>query len=106
MDAPGLVILCTVLNVSFHAEPALVEDLMKVYLWTLREDADEARRLLQKCASIQVCSSCATEVDDRIRFAHFVVNSWKSDNCSICESEFKNIPDGGKAVFPGNFFSF
>ena len=67
---PGLVILCRVLNeakvhimrgflksegipcqlenISFHAEPAPVSDLMKVRLWTLREDADEARRLLQE----------------------------------------------------------
>ena len=69
-EAPDLVILCTVLNeakahimrgflesegipcqlenISFHAEPATVADLMKVRLWTLREDADEARRLLQE----------------------------------------------------------
>ena len=87
MEAPDLVILCTVLNeakahimqgflesegipcqlenVSFHAEPAPVADLMKVRLWTLREDADEARCLLQKRESIQVCSSCATEVDEK-----------------------------------------
>ena len=69
-EALDLVILCTVLNeakahimrgflesegipcqlenISFHAEPATVADLMKVRLWTLREDADEARRLLQE----------------------------------------------------------
>ena len=83
-EAPDLVILCTVLNepkahimrgflesegipcqlenISFHAEPAPVADLMKVRLWTLREDADEARRLLQERESIQVCSGCAKEV--------------------------------------------
>lgn len=83
-EAPDLVILCTVLNeakahimrgflesegipcqlenISFHAEPAPVADLMKVRLWTLKEDADEARRLLQERESIQVCSSCAKEV--------------------------------------------
>ena len=81
---PDLVILCTVLNeakahimrgflesegipcqlenISFHAEPAPVADLMKVRLWTLKEDADEARRLLQERESVQVCSSCAKEV--------------------------------------------
>jgi RNA polymerase subunit RPABC4/transcription elongation factor Spt4 len=87
MEAPDLVILCTVMNeakahimqgflenegipcqlenVSFHAEPAPVADLMKVRLWTLREDADEARRLLQNRESVQVCSGCATEVDEK-----------------------------------------
>ena len=83
-EAPDLVILCTVLNeakahimrgflesegipcqlenISFHAEPAPVADLMKVRLWTLREDADEALRLLQERESIQVCSGCVKEV--------------------------------------------
>ncbi len=86
-EAPDLVILCTVLNeskahimrgflesegipcqlenISFHAEPAPVADLMKVRLWTLKEDAEQARRLLQERESIQVCSGCATEVDER-----------------------------------------
>ena len=82
---PDLVILCTVLNeakahimrgflesegipcqlknISFHAEPAPVADLMKVRLWTLKEDAEQARILLQERESIQVCSGCAREVD-------------------------------------------
>ena len=86
-EAPDLVILCTVLdeakahimrgflesegipcqleNISFHAEPAPVADLMKVRLWTLKEDAEQARRLLQERESVQVCSSCATEVDEQ-----------------------------------------
>jgi hypothetical protein len=64
-EAPDLVILCAVLNeakahimrgfleseeipcqlenISFHAEPAPVADLMKVRLWILKEDAGEAR---------------------------------------------------------------
>ena len=84
-EAPDLVILCTVLNeakahimrgflesegipcqlenISFHAEPAPVADLMKVRLWTLKEDAEQARRLLQERESVQVCSGCSTEVD-------------------------------------------
>ncbi|MBT3415409.1 MAG: DUF2007 domain-containing protein [Nitrospina sp.] len=71
-EAPDLVVLCTVLNeakayimrgflesegipcqlenISFHAEPAPVADLMKVRLWTLREDAERARRLLEECS--------------------------------------------------------
>ena len=83
-EALDLVILCTVLNeakahimrgflesegipcqlenISFHAEPAPVADLMKVRLWTLKEDADEARRLLQERESVQVCSGCVKEV--------------------------------------------
>jgi len=69
-EAPDLVVLCTVLNeakayimqgflesegipcqlenISFHAEPAPVADLTKVRLWTLREDAEQARRLLEE----------------------------------------------------------
>jgi len=83
-ETPDLFILCTVLNevkahimrgflesegipcqlenISFHAEPAPVADLMKVRLWTLKEDADQARRLLQERESVQVCSGCAKEV--------------------------------------------
>ena len=81
---PDLVILCTVLkeakahimrgflesegipcqleNISFHAEPAPVADLMKVRLWTLKEDAEQARILLQERESVQVCSGCVREV--------------------------------------------
>ena len=81
---PGLVILCRVLNeakvhimrgflksegfpcqlenISFHAEPAPVADLMKVRLWTLKEDAEQARILLQEHESFQVCSGCVREV--------------------------------------------
>ena len=83
-EAPDLVVLCTVLNeakayimqgflesegipcqlenISFHAEPAPVADLMKVRLWTLREDAERARSLLEERESIQLCSVCGTEV--------------------------------------------
>jgi rubrerythrin len=83
-EAPDLVVLCTVLNeakayimrgflesegipcqlenISFHAEPAPVADLMKVRLWTLREDAERARSLLEERESIQLCSACETEV--------------------------------------------
>ena len=86
-EALDLVILCTVLNeaqahimrgflesegipcqlenISFHAEPAPVTDLMKVRLWTLKEDAEQARILLQERESIQVCSGCAREVGDQ-----------------------------------------
>jgi rubrerythrin len=85
-EAPDLIILCTVLNeakahimrgflesegipcqlenISFHAEPAPVADLMKVRLWTLKEDAEQARQLLQKRENVQVCSGCAKEVDE------------------------------------------
>lgn len=83
-QAPDLVILCTVLNeakghimrgflesegipcqlenISFHAQPAPVADLMKVRLWTLREDAERARELLEDRESMQICSVCETEV--------------------------------------------
>ena len=54
---------CKLENVSFHAEPAPVVDLMKVRLWTLKEDAEQVRRLLQERESVQVCSGYAKEVD-------------------------------------------
>jgi hypothetical protein len=54
---------CQLENISFHAEPAPVADLMKVRLWTLKEHVDEARRLLQEQESVQVCSGCEKEVD-------------------------------------------
>ena len=84
---PDLVILCTVLNeakshimrgflesegipcqlenISFHAEPAPVADLMKVRLWTLKADAERARQLLEERESIQICSVCETEVAEQ-----------------------------------------
>ena len=55
---------CQLENISFHAEPAPVADLMKVRLWTLKEDAEQARQLLQKRENVQVCSGCAKEVDE------------------------------------------
>ena len=86
VEAPDLMVLCTVLNeakahimrgflenegipcqlenISFHAEPAPVADLMKVRLWTLREDGEQARRLLEEVESIRICSACGTQVDD------------------------------------------
>ncbi len=86
-DAPDLVVLCTVLdeakayimrgflesegipcqleNISFHAEPAPVADLMKVRLWTLREDAAQARELLEECENVRLCSACGEEVAAR-----------------------------------------
>ena len=88
MKAPELVILCTVLdevkarimrgflenegipcqleNISFHAEPAPVADLMKVRLWTLREDGEQALRLLAEVENIRVCSACVTQVDENV----------------------------------------
>jgi predicted amidophosphoribosyltransferase len=82
-EAPDLVVLCTVLNeakahimrgflesegipcqlenISFHAEPAPVADLMKVRLWTLREDAEQALKLLEERERIQTCPVCETE---------------------------------------------
>lgn len=86
-DTPDLVVLCTVLNeakayimrgflesegipcqlenISFHAQPAPVADLMKVRLWTLKEDADRARQLLEERESIQICSVCEKEVAEQ-----------------------------------------
>lgn len=56
---------CQLENISFHAEPAPVADLMKVRLWTLREDAEQARLLLEERENMQVCSVCETEVTDQ-----------------------------------------
>lgn len=53
---------CQLENISFHAEPAPVADLMKVRLWTLREDVGRARKLLEERETIQICSVCEAEV--------------------------------------------
>jgi hypothetical protein len=82
-EALDLVILCTVLNeakahimrgflesegipcqlenISFHAGPAPVADLMKVRLWAKKEDVERARKLLEERQGVQVCSACETE---------------------------------------------
>ena len=88
VETPDLVVLCSVLNeakayimrgflenegipcqlenISFHAEPAPVADLMKVRLWTLREDGEQALRLLAEVENIRVCSACVTQVDENV----------------------------------------
>ncbi len=85
-EVPDVVVLCTVLNeakayimrgflenedipcqlenISFHAEPAPVADLMKVRLWVLREDSERACKLLEERERIQICSVCETETED------------------------------------------
>ncbi len=84
VEFPKLVVLCTILNeatahiikgflenenipcylenVSFHAGPAPVSDLMKVRIWSKNEDIGRARKLLAELEDIQVCSSCEAEV--------------------------------------------
>ena len=79
-EIPDLAVLCTVLdenkahiirgflenegipcqleNISFHAEPAPVADLMKVRLWTLRDDVKRAISLLEECEQNQICPNC------------------------------------------------
>jgi predicted amidophosphoribosyltransferase len=86
-EVPDLAVLCTVLdeakahimrgflenegvpcqleNISFHAEPAPVADLMQVRLWTLREDLERARLLLEEREAIQICSACGEEVEGK-----------------------------------------
>jgi predicted amidophosphoribosyltransferase len=56
---------CQLENISFHAEPAPVADLMKVRLWTLREDVVRARQLLEECESVEICSACEKEVAEQ-----------------------------------------
>ena len=53
---------CQLENISFHAGPAPVADLMKVRLWSKKEDVLRARKLLQEREDVQICSSCETEV--------------------------------------------
>ncbi len=55
---------CQLENISFHAEPAPVADLMKVRLWVLREDSERACKLLEERERIQICSVCETETED------------------------------------------
>ena len=53
---------CQLENISFDAGPAPVADLMKVRLWSKKEDVLRARKLLQEREDVQICSSCETEV--------------------------------------------
>ncbi|MFT4578406.1 MAG: putative amidophosphoribosyltransferase [Nitrospinales bacterium] len=53
---------CQLENISFHAGPAPVADLMKVRLWAKKKDVGRARKLLEERQGIQVCSDCGTEV--------------------------------------------
>ena len=53
---------CQLENISFHAGPAPVADLMKVRLWAREEDVEHARKLLEERQGIQVCSACGAEV--------------------------------------------
>ena len=52
---------CQLGNISFHAGPAPVADLMKVRLWAKKEDVERARKLLEERQGVQVCSACETE---------------------------------------------
>ena len=56
---------CQLENISFHAGPAPVEDLMKVRLWSKKQDVERARKLLAELEDIQVCSSCETQVNSQ-----------------------------------------
>lgn len=56
---------CQLENISFHAEPAPVADLMKVRLWVLREDVEQGHRLLLERESVQICSACTIELDEQ-----------------------------------------
>ena len=84
VEFPKLAVLCTILNeatahiikgflenvnipcylenVSFHAGPAPVADLMKIRIWSLKQDIGRARKLLAELEDIQICSSCEAEV--------------------------------------------
>lgn len=84
-EFPELAVICTILNeattyiirgflenenipyqlenISLHAGPAPVSDLMKVRLWSKKEDVKRARKLLEERQGIQVCSSWETEVN-------------------------------------------
>lgn len=66
---------CQLENISFHAGPAPVADLMKVRLWIKKEDMEHARRLLEERQGIQVCSACGMEL------------SFKDEACSYCGEE-------------------
>jgi hypothetical protein len=47
MESGG--IPCQLENISFQAQPLPVAALIKVRLWTLKEDAEQARKLLKEC---------------------------------------------------------
>ena len=54
---------CQLENISFHASPTPVADLMKVRLWSKKQDIVRARKLLAELEDMRVCSSCETEVN-------------------------------------------
>ena len=66
---------CQLENVSFHAGPAPVADLMKVRLWSKKQDIKRARKLLAELENIRVCSSCETEVN------------FQDENCIYCKEK-------------------
>ncbi len=97
-EFPELVVICTILNeatayiikgflenenipcqlenISFHAGPAPVADLMKVRLWGKKEDVARARKLLEERQGIQVCSACESEA------------TLEDEVCSHCGEKF------------------
>ena len=62
---------CQLENISFHAGPAPVADLMNVRLWSKKQDIERARKLLAELEDIQVCSSCETEVNHQDKICSY-----------------------------------
>ena len=70
---------CQLENVSFHAGPAPVADLMKVRLWSKKQDVERARKLLVELEDTHVCSSCDTELN------------YQDEICSHCGEKLSQV---------------
>jgi uncharacterized OB-fold protein len=62
---------CQLENATFNMEPVPVPALMKVMLWTRKEDVERARRLIREHEQFSVCSACGGVVLDEDRVCDF-----------------------------------
>ncbi len=62
---------CQLENATFSMEPVPVPALMKVRLWTRKEDVERARRLIREHEQFSVCSACGGVVLDEDRTCDF-----------------------------------
>jgi len=62
---------CQLENATFNMEPVPVPSLMKVRLWTRREDVERARQLIAEHEQFSICSACGGVVLDEDRVCDF-----------------------------------
>ncbi len=62
---------CQLENATFSMEPVPVPSLMKVRLWTRKEDVQRARQLIGEHEKFSACSACGGVVLDEDRVCDF-----------------------------------